>query len=162
VDSLSAATAAAASYSAHQALDAHLLLAAPHMQATVGNAIRHLEKQTKQTLQNLHDRQQAPLTGCMVTPQEPVRVAPRMVPVRVVSRLELIATLERPPPLFRARLSEAEIARAPSNVADLAMLPITRAGMEGWPLPRLGPPGTSCGMGERVLQAGQDRQQRCM
>jgi hypothetical protein len=89
----------------------------------------------------------------MVTPQDAVRVAPRIVPVRVVNRLELMAVLARPPPLLSGRLSEAEMAVAPSYVADLAMLPITRAGMEEWPLPRLGPPGTSCGDGVRGVAA---------
>ena len=54
----------------------------------------------------------------MVTPQEAVRVAPRMLPVRVVSRLPLIATLERPPPLLRARLLEAAVDEAPSYVEE--------------------------------------------
>jgi hypothetical protein len=94
-------------------------------------------------MQQLYSSQQKSLTGCMVVPQDAVLVAPRIVPVRVVSRLPLIATLERPPPLFRGRLSDAEIDVAPSYVEALAMLPITRAGMDTAPLPRLGPPGAS-------------------
>jgi hypothetical protein len=50
----------------------------------------------------------------MVTPQDAVRVAPRIVPTLVVSRLELMAVLARPPPLLSGRLSEAEMEVAPS------------------------------------------------
>jgi hypothetical protein len=81
----------------------------------------------------------ASLNGCIVTPYDAWRLAPRIVPTRVVIRLELMATLARPP-LLRDKLSDAEMDVAPSYVWDCARLPITRAGMEGLPLPRLGPP----------------------